>query len=389
MNTEVADFAIAVNPGPNNLAAPLGGIELSIIIPTYNEAANIPELLRRIARVAAERAITCEVLVMDDASPDGTADAARHADVPLVVRVVVRDGERGLSPAVIDGIKLARGKYVLVMDADLQHPPEALVTLLQGVRDGADFVIGSRYVPGGTSGEFGLYRRLNSRLATLLALPLIGRGVRDPMAGFFCFRRNLVADQELNPVGYKIGLEILAKCRPARIAEVPIDFGPRHAGDSKMDLSQQLGYVRHLRRLYNWRWPGLTQCVLFFAVGGVGMVVDLSIMALLLYAGWSFALARAASILTAMMLNFVLNRRVTFPDAVRGRFSPQLVKFVAVCLLGLGINWGISNWLYLLLPALRAYYQVFCIAGIVVASVSNFVLSRHIAFRVPPGDTGV
>jgi dolichol-phosphate mannosyltransferase len=366
---------------------PTGGFELSIVIPTYNEAGNMPELLRRIARVATERSIRCEVLVMDDASPDGTAEAARKVDVPLVVRAVVRKGKRGLSPAVIDGIKLARGKYVLVMDADLQHPPESLVDLLQSVRDGADFVIGSRYVEGGNSNEFGLYRRLNSRAATLLALPLVGRRVRDPMAGFFCFRRDLVAGQELNPVGYKIGLEILAKCRPQKVAEVPIDFGSRSAGDSKMDLAQQLDYLRHLRRLYNWRWPGLTQCILFFAVGGIGMLIDLTMMAVLLHAGWSFALARVFSIMTAMLLNFLLNRRVTFPDAVRGRPGPQLFKFVAVCLLGLGINWGISNWLYVLLPSMRPYYQAFCIAGIVVASISNFVLSRHVAFRVPQEDT--
>ncbi len=320
---------------------------------------------------------------MDDGSPDGTAAAARDTDVPMVVRVVERTGERGLSPAVIDGIRLARGKYVLVMDADLQHPPESLVDLLQAVRDGADFVIGSRYVAGGTSGEFGVYRRLNSRIATLLATPLTGRRVRDPMAGFFCFRRGLVGDQALNPVGYKIGLEILVKCRPTKLVEVPIGFGTRNAGDSKMNLGQQLDYVRHLRRLYEWRWPGLSQCVLFFAVGGTGLVVDLVIMTLLVRGGWSFPVARLLSITAAMLWNFLLNRRITFPDAVRGHSGGQLAKFVAVCTLGLGINWTISNTLYHILPSWRTYYQFFCFAGIVLASISNFLLSQRIAFGVP------
>ena len=372
----------------NPATTPGGAFELSIIIPTYNEAGNVPELLRRIARVVTGRSITCEVLVMDDSSPDGTAEAARTTDVPIVVRAVERTGQRGLSPAVIEGIHLARGRYVLVMDADLQHPPESLVDLLQAVRDGADFVIGSRYVPGGTSGEFGLYRRLNSRIATLLAAPLAGRRVRDPMAGFFCFRRDLITDQPLNPVGYKIGLEILVKCRPDTVTEVPIDFGARNAGDSKMTLSQQADYLRHLRRLYDWRWPGISQCILFFAVGGTGMVVDLGIMALLMCANWSFPVARVLSILAAMLWNFLLNRRVTFPDAVKGRADRQLVRFVAVCLLGLCINWAVSNSLYVLIPSMRVYYQLFCIAGIVVASINNFVLSKYVAFRGTSAEAG-
>ncbi len=231
--------------------------ELSILIPTYNEAGNMPELLRRIARVATERGIRCEVLVLDDGSPDGTAQIARAVDVPIVVRVVERTGPRGLSPAVIEGIRLARGAFVLVMDADLQHPPESIGRLLDAVREGAEVAVGSRYVPGADSGEFGLYRRLNSKVATWLAVPLVGRRIRDPMAGFFCLRRDLVAGRELNPVGYKIGLEILVKCGPRRVVEIPITFGSRRAGESKMNLAEQIAYLRHLLRLYRWRATGL------------------------------------------------------------------------------------------------------------------------------------
>ncbi|MFQ5489333.1 MAG: glycosyltransferase [Phycisphaerae bacterium] len=358
-----------------------GNFELSIIVPTYNEAGNMPELLRRIARVVTERDIPCEVLVMDDSSPDGTAEAAKATDVPIVVRVVERTGEKGLSPAVVEGISLARGQYILVMDADLQHPPESIPDLLEAIRADAQFVIGSRYVSGGTSDDFTFYRRVNSRAATLLSAPLIGSRVRDPMAGFFCFRRELVAGAELNPVGYKIGLEILAKCRPDNVEEVPIKFAARHAGDSKMNFGQQVDYLRHLRRLYDWRWPRASQCALFFAVGATGMVIDLTLMAMLMYSHWSFGWARGLSILAAMLFNFLLNRRVTFPDAVNGKSHTQLIRFTGVCLLGLGINWGISNALYQLLPAWQGYYVLFCMTGIVVASFSNFLLSRRIAFE--------
>lgn len=368
-------------PGPRP-----GGFELSVIIPTYNEAGNIAELLRRIARVVTERSIGCEVLVMDDASPDGTAETARGVDVPIVVRVVERTGERGLSPAVIEGLALARGRHVLVMDADLQHPPESLPDLLAAVRRGADFVIGSRYVPGGRSQEFGFYRQLNSRAATALAAPLVGRRVRDPMAGFFCFRRDLAEGTRLSAVGYKIGLEILVKCRPRSVVEVPITFGSRLAGDSKMDLSQQLDYLRHLRRLYLWRWPGAARFALFCAVGATGMVVDLALMTVLVLLGAAFPLARVLSILTAMLSNFALNRAITFPEAAPGRSRAQLARFVAVCSLGLGINWTVSNTLFVLLPGLRGYYQLYCVAGIVAATASNYILSKYIAFQVPdPG----
>jgi dolichol-phosphate mannosyltransferase len=366
-------------------AAPATAFELSIIIPTYNEAENLPELLRRIGRVVTEQSIPCEVLVMDDRSPDGTAQVGRQVDVPIPVRVVERTGPRGLSPAVIDGMGLARGKYVMVMDADLQHPPESLVDLLSAVRQGADFVIGSRYVAGGVSNEFGLYRKLNSRAATLLAAPLVGRKVRDPMAGFFCFRRELTAQREFSPVGYKIGLEILTKCRPKKVVEVPIRFGSRHAGRSKMNLSQQIDYLRHLRRLYGWRWPTASQAALFCAVGTAGMVVDLAIMTLFVQSGTAFPIARVISIFSAMMFNFLLNRRITFPDAVRGNCESQLAKFVGVCSLGMCVNWGVSNSLYVLIPSLRWAYQLFCVAGIAAGTVSNFLLSKYVAFRVPGG----
>lgn len=256
MNTAPRRSSISAEPaGADGAAAhgsKVGLFDLSILVPTFNEAANVPELLRRIARVAVERDIRCDVLVLDDRSPDGTAAAARSTNVPVPVRVVERTGPRGLSPAVVEGIGLARADRILVMDADLQHPPESIPDLLGALCRGADFVIGSRYVTGGRSDEFGFWRRLNSRVATWLAAPLTGRRVQDPMAGFFCFRRDVLDTTPLNPVGYKIGLEILVKCRPRSVVEVPIRFGARHAGRSKMNLSEQIAYLRHLARLYGW-----------------------------------------------------------------------------------------------------------------------------------------
>ena len=381
-NTATAnDSASATEVHP---AQGVGGLELSIIVPTYNEAKNIPELLRRISRMVTEKQIRCEVVIVDDASPDGTAEAARNVTLPTLVRVVERTGERGLSPAVIDGLNLARGTFVLVMDADLQHPPESIPDLLAALRGGAEFAIGSRYVAGGEANEFGFLRVLNSKLATLLAAPLVGRRVRDPMAGFFCLRRDRVGAKPLSPIGYKIGLELLVKCAPRNVVEVPIRFGARHAGESKLNLAEQINYLRHLRRLYDWRWPALSQAALFCAVGTCGMVVDLTLMTLLVHFGVAFPLARVGAIATAMGCNFVLNRQITFPGATGSNWRPQLTKFVAVCSIGLVINWSVSNALYVLVPSLRWAYQLFCVAGILAATVSNYLLSKYLVFRSAP-----
>ena len=367
-------------------ASPAATPELSIVIPTYNEAKNIPELLRRISRVVTEKQFRCEAVVVDDASPDGTAEAARSVDLPLVVRVVERTGDRGLSPAVIDGIRAARGTFVMVMDADLQHPPESIPDLLAALRYGADFAIGSRYVSGGEANEFGFLRVLNSKLATLFAAPLVGRRVRDPMAGFFCLRRDLVGTTPLSPIGYKIGLELLVKCAPENVVEVPIRFGARHTGESKLSFSEQINYLRHLRRLYGWRWPTLSQAALFCAVGTCGMVVDLTLMTLLMHFGVVFPLARVAAIATAMVFNFVLNRRITFPGATGSSWKPQLTKFVAVCSIGSLINWSVSYALYAWVPSLRGAYQLFCVAGILTATASNYLLSKYLVFGTAPAE---
>ncbi len=374
------ETASVAGPGQTP-AATVGSFDLSIIIPTFNEAENVPVLLRRLAKVLTGTQIPAEVWIVDDASPDGTAEVARQVDVPLVVRVIERSGPRGLSPAVVDGLRVARGTHVLVMDADLQHPPEAIPKLLGALRAGADFAIGSRYVAGGAANEFGLLRVLNSKIATWMAVPLVGSGVRDPMAGFFCFRRADVDAETLNPVGYKIGLELLVKSSPGRVVEVPIDFGSRHAGQSKLSFAEQLSYLQHLRKLYAHRWPTASQAALYCAVGACGMVVDLACMTVLMTLGVVFSAARVASILVALVGNFVLNRAITFPEANRRAWRSQFVKYALVCMIGLVLNWGVSTGLYHALPAWHGAYLLFCLVGIVAGTASNFLLSKHIVFR--------
>lgn len=228
--------------------------EVTVILPTLHERACLEALRPRLERVLAPYA--AEVLVVDDNSPDGTAAWVRGLGGSGIWRLLLRDRPRGLASAVVDGIGAARGRIVVVMDADGSHPPELLPRLLGPIRDGrAEFVLASRFVPGGADAGLGPLRRAISRTAAALARPLTP--VSDPMSGFFAVDRSVAARAHLAPVGYKIGLEILVRCRPEPVAEVPYVFAERVAGESKLGGRQVAGYLGHLARLYRFRYgPG-------------------------------------------------------------------------------------------------------------------------------------
>lgn len=228
---------------------------VSIVVPTYREAENLPHLVARIGALRESSELDVELLVMDDNSGDGTEAYFEH-DGPEWARLIVRTKDRGLSPAVLDGLRAASHPTMVVMDADLSHPPEAIPEMIARLGEGADFVIGSRYVPGGsTDGEWGLFRWLNSKVATWLARPLTR--AKDPMAGFFALRRSTFERATtLNPIGYKIGLELMVKCRCRRVDEVPIHFADRQHGESKLSFREQVRYLQHLLRLYTHRLFG-------------------------------------------------------------------------------------------------------------------------------------
>ncbi len=222
----------------------------TIVVPTYNERDNLRPLAERL--FAAIDPAQAELLLVDDNSPDGTAEVARELARHYPIRCVVRRNERGLATAVIRGLREARGQYCVVMDADLSHPPEAVPRLLEAIRQpGVDMVIGSRFVAGGrVDSDWPLYRRLNSWFARMLARPLTP--VRDMMAGFFCVRRDRLDLDRLRPIGYKIALEIIVRHRWKNVREVPIEFADRAAGQTKLNAAEQLRYLRHLARLYCW-----------------------------------------------------------------------------------------------------------------------------------------
>ncbi len=221
---------------------------ITIVVPTYQERENLEPLARRIFETLP--APSTELLIVDDNSPDGTAAAAGALAASWPVRCLVRKHERGLATAVIAGLREARGDLAVVMDADLSHPPEAIPALVEPLRDPrVEMTIGSRFVPGGQVDlHWPWFRRLNSYVARMLARPLTP--VRDMMAGFFCVRRADLRLDRLRPIGYKIALELIVRHRWRHVVEVPIAFADRAAGQTKLNLAEQLRYLRHLWRLY-------------------------------------------------------------------------------------------------------------------------------------------
>jgi len=227
-----------------------GAVEVSLVLPTYNERECLALLHDRIDAVLSP--YRHEVIVVDDHSPDGTGELAQQLSESGPYRLVSRPGRAGLSSAVLDGCRVATGDIVAVMDADGSHPPERLPDLIEPVRAGrAEFTLGSRRVRGGSDEGLAALRWMVSWGATLPARLLTS--VHDPMSGFFAVRRTVLDRAVLAPTGFKVALEILVKCRPAPIVEVPFQFGKRLAGESKLGPTVIASYWRHLLRLYRWR----------------------------------------------------------------------------------------------------------------------------------------
>jgi dolichol-phosphate mannosyltransferase len=228
--------------------------ELSIIAPSFQESENIAILIDEISTILGSIVLSWEIIIVDDNSNDGTIEICEKLileGIPL--KLIVRKDEKGLATAVLKGLTQANGSVFIVMDADLSHPPECIPLLYQSVLNGSEFSVGSRYIQGGdTDDKWTVYRFLNSKLATILAKPLTN--INDPMSGFFALPRYVwERGQAIDPIGYKIGLELIVKCRPSRIEEIPIYFRSRRLGKSKLTIRQQLLYLFHLMKLYRYK----------------------------------------------------------------------------------------------------------------------------------------
>ena len=253
--------ALVVPPQP---PGPEPRLRLSLVIPTFNERQNLSELVAQLTGLLdPELGDDYEIIIVDDDSPDRTWELADElaANRPKL-RVIRREGERGLSTAVIRGWQIARGDVLAVIDGDLQHPPEITVQLWRAIVNGADLAVASRHVPGGGVSDWSLARRMLSRGAQVIGLALLpgvlGR-VSDPMSGYFMIRREAIAGAVLHPLGYKILVEVIGRGTVRAVTEVGYVFRERHEGQSKVTWRVYRDYLRHLARLRAARWFGLPE----------------------------------------------------------------------------------------------------------------------------------
>jgi dolichol-phosphate mannosyltransferase len=350
--------------------------QLAIIVPTWNERENVSLLVDLIDK--ALPGIAWELVIVDDDSPDGTAEAVRAMalDDPRV-RILQRVGRRGLSSACVEGILATAAPYVAIMDADLQHDETILKTMFERVRqDDVDLVVGSRYAEGGGMGEWSESRQRMSRFATRLALRLTKTPISDPMSGFMMMRRDAFMRSlpQLSTIGFKILLDIAASApTPLRVAEVPYTFRARQHGESKLDSLVLWEYVQLLLD----KTVGSFVPVRFFnfaLVGGFGVLVHFAVLtSLYVLAAQSFSLAQTAATMVAITSNFLLNNIFTYRDRrLKGwALLRGWVTFNLVCAFGAAANVGVADWLF----ERDAYWALSALAGIMVSVVWNYVMS--------------
>ncbi len=222
---------------------------ISIIVPTYNERDNIRKLIPIISKYLKD--YRHEIVLVDDNSQDGTARVAEELSGEYPVTILKRKGKLGLASAILHGFMHAKGDFLGVIDADLQHPPEYVPDLALSVMNGQDIAIGSRYARGGDIRGWGVFRSLVSRGAVFLSRPLTD--VKDPMSGYFFLKRKVIEDIVFNPTGYKILLEILVKGSYDKVKEIPYSFRLRESGKSKLEAGEFYNYLKLLFHLYGFR----------------------------------------------------------------------------------------------------------------------------------------
>ena len=351
-------------------------LELTVVIPTLNEAGNIEPLLEKIGVALA--GIEWEAIFVVDGSTDGTPDLLTSiAQNDRRVRMVRRIGRRGLSSAVVEGALASTTPIIAVIDADLQHDERILPDLYKAIaKDGNELAIGTRYAGNGSTGEWDDKRLKISRFATALASPIMKTRLSDPMSGFFAVRRDVLLEAApgLSNVGYKILLDLVASSpRTLKLAEVGYTFGTRQSGESKLDEMVALEYIELLLDKTIGRFVPV-KLVQFGAIGVLGVGVHLALLYLTLNVlGAAFAAAQATAVVGAMTFNFALNNRFTYRDQqLKGlAWVGGLLSFYLVCSIGAIGNVGIGSLVY---EQFHGWWMA-GIAGAIVGSVWNYVAS--------------
>ncbi len=345
--------------------------EVSIVIPTYNERANIAALVEAIGRVMG--AIAWEIIVVDDDSPDQTwREVQRIGAVEPRLRCIRRVGRRGLASAVVEGALAASGDCIAVMDADFQHDEAILPLMYRDLVAGADLVVGTRYANGGGVGDWDATRQQMSNFATSAARMLIGNRTSDPMSGFFMARRQVFAASiyNLSSQGYKILLDLISSYPgPLKIAEVPYVFRNRRDGESKISpmVLAEFAFLL-IEKLSRGLIP--PRFVLFALVGGLGLGVHLLVLSMMMEWRAPFMLAQITAVAVAMLFNYAVNNEFTYRDRrLSGvNFLGGFVIFAIICSVGAIANIGVAN---LAIEETNSW-SLAGIAGATMSAVFNF-----------------
>jgi dolichol-phosphate mannosyltransferase len=364
--------------------------DLTVIIPTFNEEANIRNIVMAVDAVFHEHSLHGQILVVDDNSSDGTISIVHELKRQKEnVEILIRDKDHGLSQSVADGFSHASSDVFIVIDADFSHPPVLIPWMYDEIRKGNDIVIGSRYMEGGGIRKWPLKRRIISIGATLLGR-LLFPDITDPVSGFFAVRKDVVDTASLKPRGYKILLEVLGKGTWEKDKEIPFEFVDRESGSSKLKIKTIVEYAQQIVdiavfSLFNRKsavWKEWEKVIKFVFVGISGIIVNEGFLIYLKeYAGFSIPVASVFAIEISILNNFLWNDLWTFKSDKEHLFSSRWQRFTSFQVISIGgaiINFAILNIFALILGI---DYRISNIVGIVVAFSWNFFINRNLTWK--------
>jgi len=373
--------------------------QISIIIPTYNESINIVKILESISQ-SIPKNIFAEAIVVDDNSPDGTGKIVEDylknmkQAANYTIKIIHRKAKNGLASAILNGVQKAKCNTIVVMDSDFSHPPQIIPKLIETLNKfHCDIAIASRYVNGGTINGWSIKRKLLSKIATKIAKKSLGVDSKDPMSGFFAFKKNLLTGLNFDAIGYKILLEILVKTKGVKVEEIPYTFEDRKFGSSKLDLFTITDFCKSVLKLYRYgksienkenssSVKFISKAGRFYTVGASGFGVNYLFS--LLFAGgitemW-YLHANIIGIFASITSNFILNKYWTFGDRdfTTKKTLIQYGKFslfsAAGALVQLGVVFSLvdgNNW----------SYPVSLGVGVLTAAFGNFIFNKKWTFK--------
>ena len=373
--------------------------QISIILPTYNESENIVGILDSIHN-SIPKGIHTETIVVDDNSPDGTGQIVEDYINNLKkiaensIDIIHRKTKNGLSSAILNGIQNAKGETIVIMDSDFSHPPQILPKIIETFKKyQCDLVVASRYITGGNIEGWTAKRKLISKIATLIAKKGLGVKTKDPMSGFFAFKKNIINGLTFDTLGYKFLLELLVKSKEINIKEIPYTFENRRFGSSKLDSFTIFDYLKAVWKLYKSEKIKNTKekrasvrffskAARFFTVGASGLLVNY-VVSMLFTSGLTelwYLHANIFGIIASISSNFVLNKIWTFEDRdfSRQKTLSQYGKFSLFSSLGALVQLGMVFWL---VDSYEVSYPIALVSAIGTAAFSNFVLNKKLTFK--------